>query len=47
MSKRINIKNIINLENFVNKNYKNVIIEINGKSDLKDLKYVFTRRWKY
>ena len=37
-SRRINIKNIVGLEDYINKDYENVTIEINGKSDLKDLK---------
>ena len=34
---RINIKNILRLEDFMNKTYKDVTIEINGKSDLNEL----------
>ena len=37
-ARRINIKNLTPLDNFVKKTYDNVIIEINGKSDLKELK---------
>ncbi len=37
-TRRINIKNIINLSDFIKKTYENIVIEINGKSDLKDLK---------
>ena len=37
-TRRINIKNLTPLDNFVKKTYDNVIIEINGKSDLKELK---------
>tara|TARA_B100001123_G_scaffold236803_2_gene265491 strand:- start:405 stop:2099 length:1695 start_codon:yes stop_codon:yes gene_type:complete len=37
-TRRINIRNIMSLNDFVKKTYENVVIEINGKSDLKDLK---------
>ena len=36
-SKRINIKNIVQINDFVNRSYEKVIIEINGKSNLEDL----------
>ena len=35
--KRVNIKNIAPLENFIKKVYDNVVIEINGKSKLNEL----------
>ena len=35
--KRINVKNIVPLDDYLNKSYENVTIEINGKSDLDDL----------
>ena len=35
--KRINIKDIKPLENFIQKPYGNVVIEINGKSNLEEL----------
>ena len=36
-SKRINIKNIVPINDFFNRSYEKVIIEINGKSNLEDL----------
>ncbi len=36
-TRRVNIRNIMPLENFVKKSYKNVIIEINGKSNIGEL----------
>ena len=36
-TRRINIRNIIPLDNFVQKSYDNVTIEINGKSNLNEL----------
>ena len=36
--RRINIKNIIPINDFVNKSYNNVTIEINGKSNMEELK---------
>ncbi len=36
--RRINIKNIIPINDFINKSYNNVTIEINGKSNMEDLK---------
>ena len=36
-ARRINIKNIISLDDFVKKSYDSVTIEINGKSDLNEL----------
>ena len=38
--RRMNIKNILPLDNFVKKSYENVIIEINGNSDLRELKKI-------
>ena len=35
---RINIKNIIPISDFINKSYNNVTIEINGKSNMEELK---------
>ncbi len=40
ITRRINIKNIVPLENFVKKSYDNVVIEINGKSDLDELQSI-------
>ena len=37
-TRRINVRSIIPLENFVKKTYDNVIIEINNKSNFEDLK---------
>ena len=37
-SRRINIKNIVPINNFINKSYDKVIIEINGKTNMQDLK---------
>ena len=37
-SRRINIKNLKNLNDFIQRKYEKVVIEINGKSDLTDLK---------
>ena len=37
-SRRINIKNIVPLNDFVNKSYDKVTIEINGKSNMQELK---------
>ena len=37
-TRRINIKNLINLSDFVKRKHEKVVIEINGKSDLNDLK---------
>ena len=37
-SRRINIKNIVPINNFIDKSYDNVIIEINGKTNMQDLK---------
>jgi len=37
MTRRINIKNIMSLDDFVKKSYDNVTIEINGKSNLREL----------
>ena len=36
--RRINIKNIIPINHFINKSYNNVTIEINGKSNMEELK---------
>ena len=36
-TRRVNIRNIIPLDNFVQKSYDNVTIEINGKSNLNEL----------
>ena len=36
-TRRVNIRNIIPLDNFIKKTYDNVIIEINGKSNLNEL----------
>ena len=36
-TRRVNIRNIIPLENFVKKSYESVTIEINGKSNLGEL----------
>ena len=38
--RRMNIKNILPLDNFVKKSYENVIIEINGNSDLRELEKI-------
>ena len=35
--RRINIRNILPLDNFIKKSYKKVIIEINGKTNLNEL----------
>ena len=35
---RVNIKNIIPISDFINKSYNNVTIEINGKSNMEELK---------
>ena len=40
ITRRINIKNIVPLENFVKKSYDNVVIEINGKSNLDELQTI-------
>tara|TARA_Y100000590_G_scaffold46041_1_gene48900 strand:+ start:981 stop:4397 length:3417 start_codon:yes stop_codon:yes gene_type:complete len=40
VTRRINIKNIVPLENFVKKSYDNVVIEINGKSNLDELQNI-------
>ena len=37
-SRRINIKNIVPINDFINKSYDNVTIEINGKTNMQDLK---------
>ena len=37
-SRRINIKNIVPINDFINKSYDNVTIEINGKSNMQELK---------
>ncbi len=37
-SRRINIKNILPINDFINKSYDNVTIEINGKTNMEDLK---------
>tara|TARA_B100000579_G_scaffold383816_1_gene353862 strand:- start:1334 stop:2416 length:1083 start_codon:yes stop_codon:yes gene_type:complete len=37
ITRRVNIRNIIPLENFIKKSYDKVIIEINGKSNLNEL----------
>ena len=38
--RRMNIKNILPLDNFVKKSYENVTIEINGNSDLRELEKI-------
>ena len=37
-ARRINIKNIVPLNDFVNTSYKNVTIEVNGKTNMNELK---------
>ena len=39
-TRRVNIRNIIALDDFSKKKYENVTIEINGKSDLNNLKMI-------
>jgi len=36
-NRRINIKNIVPLDSFIKRSYENVVIEINGKSNLEEL----------
>ena len=38
ISRRINIKNIVPINEFIDKSYENVTIEINGKCNMEDLK---------
>ncbi len=44
ISRRINIKNIVPLNEFIDKSYENVTIEINGKSNMEDLKNLLNHK---
>ena len=45
-SRRINIKNIVPLDDFIKQSYDSVIIEINGKSKLGELKNLLNENGK-